>query len=89
MLIRRRASLPARSCPCSQPAVYAVPAYGLLTDWAVAFGTGNRTRERSLRQDADVRGGASVATPVIQNGRLHVQAGAGVVADSVPAREWE
>jgi anthranilate synthase component 1 len=26
---------------------------------------------------------------VIQNGRLHVQAGAGIVYDSDPATEWE
>jgi anthranilate synthase component 1 len=26
---------------------------------------------------------------VIQDGELHVQVGAGVVADSVPSREWQ
>src|SRR5690606_36871821 len=28
-------------------------------------------------------------TAVIKNGELHVQAGAGIVADSVPETEWE
>jgi anthranilate synthase component 1 len=31
----------------------------------------------------------AIRTAVIQDGVLHIQAGAGVVADSVPAREWE
>jgi anthranilate synthase component 1 len=31
----------------------------------------------------------AIRTAVIKDGRLHVQAGAGVVADSVPALEWE
>lgn len=31
----------------------------------------------------------AIRTAVIQNGQLHVQAGAGIVADSVPASEWE
>ena len=31
----------------------------------------------------------AIRTAVIQDGRLHIQAGAGIVADSVPAREWE
>ena len=31
----------------------------------------------------------SIRTAVIKDGELHVQAGAGVVADSVPASEWE
>ena len=31
----------------------------------------------------------AIRTAVIKDGRLYVQAGAGIVADSVPAREWE
>ncbi len=31
----------------------------------------------------------AIRTAVIKAGRLHIQAGAGIVADSVPAREWE
>ncbi len=31
----------------------------------------------------------AIRTAVIKDGRLHVQAGAGIVADSVPASEWE
>ncbi len=31
----------------------------------------------------------AIRTAVIRNGTLHVQAGAGIVADSDPAREWE
>jgi anthranilate synthase component 1 len=31
----------------------------------------------------------AIRTAVIKNGWLHVQAGGGIVADSVPAREWE
>ena len=31
----------------------------------------------------------AIRTAVIQDGRLHVQAGAGIVHDSDPAREWE
>ena len=31
----------------------------------------------------------AIRTAVIQDGRLHVQAGAGIVYDSDPAREWE
>jgi anthranilate synthase component 1 len=31
----------------------------------------------------------AIRTSVIKDGRLHIQAGAGIVADSVPAREWE
>ena len=31
----------------------------------------------------------AIRTAVIKDGELHVQAGAGVVADSVPASEWE
>ncbi len=30
-----------------------------------------------------------IRTAVIKDGRLHVQAGGGIVADSVPATEWE
>ncbi len=31
----------------------------------------------------------AIRTAVIKDGQLHIQAGAGIVADSVPAREWE
>jgi anthranilate synthase component 1 len=31
----------------------------------------------------------AIRTAVIKDGRLHIQAGAGIVADSIPAREWE
>jgi anthranilate synthase component 1 len=31
----------------------------------------------------------AIRTAVIKDGRLHIQAGAGIVADSVPAKEWE
>jgi len=31
----------------------------------------------------------AIRTAVIKNGTLHIQAGAGIVADSVPANEWE
>ena len=31
----------------------------------------------------------AIRTAVIKDGRLHIQAGAGIVADSVPASEWE
>lgn len=31
----------------------------------------------------------AIRTAVIKDGQLHVQAGAGIVADSVPAKEWE
>jgi len=31
----------------------------------------------------------AIRTAVIKNGELHVQAGGGIVADSVPALEWE
>jgi anthranilate synthase component 1 len=31
----------------------------------------------------------AIRTAVIQNGMLHIQAGAGIVADSVPESEWQ
>ena len=37
--------------------------------------------------DADTA--IAIRTAVIKDGELHVQAGAGIVADSVPALEWE
>ena len=37
--------------------------------------------------DADTA--IAIRTAVIQDGQLHVQAGGGIVADSVPAAEWE
>jgi len=30
----------------------------------------------------------SIRTAVIKGGMLHIQAGAGIVADSIPSREW-
>ncbi len=35
------------------------------------------------------RGAIAIRTAVIKDGKLHVQAGAGVVADSVPRLEWK
>ena len=31
----------------------------------------------------------AIRTAVLKDGLLHIQAGGGVVADSVPAKEWE
>jgi anthranilate synthase component 1 len=31
----------------------------------------------------------AIRTGVIQHGELHVQAGAGIVVDSVPSSEWQ
>jgi len=31
----------------------------------------------------------AIRTAVIKDGTLHIQAGGGIVADSVPSREWE
>ena len=31
----------------------------------------------------------AIRTAVIKDGQLHIQAGAGIVADSVPATEWD
>jgi len=31
----------------------------------------------------------AIRTAVIKDGMLHIQAGAGIVADSVPTKEWE
>ena len=31
----------------------------------------------------------AIRTAVIKDNKLHIQAGAGIVADSVPAKEWE
>jgi anthranilate synthase component I len=31
----------------------------------------------------------AIRTAVIQDGTLHIQAGAGIVADSVPSNEWQ
>jgi anthranilate synthase component 1 len=31
----------------------------------------------------------AIRTAVIKDGRVHVQAGAGIVADSVPQSEWD
>jgi anthranilate synthase component 1 len=37
----------------------------------------------------DVDTAIAIRTAVIQDGRLHVQAGAGIVHDSDPAKEWD
>jgi anthranilate synthase component 1 len=31
----------------------------------------------------------AIRTAVIKEGTLHIQAGGGIVADSIPSREWE
>jgi len=41
----------------------------------------------SWHDDADLA--IAIRTAVIRDGKLHVQAGAGIVADSDPAREWD
>jgi anthranilate synthase component 1 len=41
----------------------------------------------SWHDDADLA--IAIRTAVIKDGMLHVQAGAGIVADSDPGREWE
>jgi len=41
----------------------------------------------SWHDDADLA--IAIRTAVIRNGTLHVQAGAGIVADSDPEKEWE
>jgi anthranilate synthase component 1 len=41
----------------------------------------------SWHDDADLA--IAIRTAVIRNGQLHVQAGAGIVADSDPEAEWE
>jgi anthranilate synthase component 1 len=41
----------------------------------------------SWQDDADLA--IAIRTAVIKDGTLHVQAGAGIVADSDPEREWE
>jgi anthranilate synthase component 1 len=40
----------------------------------------------SFTGDMDVA--IAIRTAVVKDGRLYVQAGAGIVADSVPASEW-
>ena len=39
--------------------------------------------------DGNMDTAITIRTAVVQNGILHIQVGAGIVADSVPAREWE
>nr|VFJ43764.1 MAG: anthranilate synthase, component I [Candidatus Kentron sp. DK] len=39
--------------------------------------------------DGNMDTAITIRTAVVQNGTLHLQVGAGIVADSVPAREWE
>jgi len=41
----------------------------------------------SWHDDADLA--IAIRTAVIRDGKLHVQAGAGIVADSDPQKEWE
>ncbi len=41
-----------------------------------------------LAWNGDMDTAIAIRTAVIKNGQLHIQAGAGVVADSVPALEW-
>jgi anthranilate synthase component 1 len=42
-----------------------------------------------LGWQGDMDTAIAIRTAVIKNGQLHIQAGAGVVADSVPQKEWE
>ncbi len=42
-----------------------------------------------LAWNGDADTAIAIRTAVIQNGQLHVQAGAGIVFDSDPAKEWE
>nr|VFK31761.1 MAG: anthranilate synthase, component I [Candidatus Kentron sp. MB]VFK34925.1 MAG: anthranilate synthase, component I [Candidatus Kentron sp. MB]VFK77042.1 MAG: anthranilate synthase, component I [Candidatus Kentron sp. MB] len=42
-----------------------------------------------LGWDGNMDTAITIRTAVVQNGTLHIQVGAGIVADSVPAREWE
>ncbi len=42
-----------------------------------------------LGWDGNMDTAIAIRTAVIKNGQLHIQAGAGVVADSVPRLEWE
>src|SRR3546814_16496427 len=42
-----------------------------------------------LRWHGDADMATAIRTAVIQGGRLHVQAGAGIVHDSDPVKEWE
>ncbi|TXH06371.1 MAG: anthranilate synthase component I [Nevskiaceae bacterium] len=42
-----------------------------------------------LGWDGNMDMAIAIRTAVIKDGQLHVQAGAGIVADSVPASEWE
>jgi anthranilate synthase component 1 len=42
-----------------------------------------------LSWGGDMDTAIAIRTAVIKDGELHVQAGAGIVADSVPALEWQ
>ncbi|MBT8420584.1 MAG: anthranilate synthase component I [Gammaproteobacteria bacterium] len=42
-----------------------------------------------LGWDGNMDTAISIRTAVVQNDILHIQVGAGIVADSIPAREWE
>ena len=42
-----------------------------------------------LSYTGDLDTAIHIRTVVVKDGLIHVQAGAGIVADSVPEREWE
>ena len=42
-----------------------------------------------LAWNGDADTAIAIRTAVVQDGKLHVQAGAGIVHDSDPAKEWE
>jgi len=42
-----------------------------------------------LGWDGNMDTAITIRTAIVQNGVLHIQVGAGIVADSVPEREWE
>nr|VFJ92435.1 MAG: anthranilate synthase component 1 [Candidatus Kentron sp. LFY]VFK17853.1 MAG: anthranilate synthase component 1 [Candidatus Kentron sp. LFY] len=42
-----------------------------------------------LGWDGNMDTAITIRTAIVQNGMLHIQVGAGIVADSIPAREWE
>nr|VFJ45251.1 MAG: anthranilate synthase, component I [Candidatus Kentron sp. FW]VFJ47792.1 MAG: anthranilate synthase, component I [Candidatus Kentron sp. FW] len=42
-----------------------------------------------LGWDGNMDTAITIRTAIVQNGILHIQVGAGIVADSIPAREWE
>nr|VFK50359.1 MAG: anthranilate synthase component 1 [Candidatus Kentron sp. TUN]VFK51527.1 MAG: anthranilate synthase component 1 [Candidatus Kentron sp. TUN]VFK55994.1 MAG: anthranilate synthase component 1 [Candidatus Kentron sp. TUN] len=42
-----------------------------------------------LGWDGNMDTAITIRTAIVQNGMLHIQVGAGIVADSIPEREWE